>query len=205
MTETPTAEETAAAEEAARVAAAEAAKDKTFTQAEVDRIVQERVARVKTTPPEDYEDLKAAKERLDEIEASNKSDLEKAQARTAQLEREKAAAEERAQRTLVNSAIVAEAAKRGIDTDIAVAMIDRSSVEYDSDGAPTNIATAMDSLLEAKPNLAAKEDARGSADQGARNGNGATQLTREQLNNLSPDDRVKALKEGRLDNVLKGS
>lgn len=198
MTETPTPEETAAAE-------AEAAKNKTFTQADVDRIVQERVARVKATPPEDYEDLKAAKARLDEIEASNKSDLEKAQERAATLEREKAAAEERAQRTLTNSAIVAEAAKRGIDTDIAVAMIDRSSIEFDSDGAPTNIATAMDSLLEAKPSLAETEGLRGNADQGARTGNGATQLTRAQLENLSGEERVKALREGRLDNVLKGS
>jgi DNA repair ATPase RecN len=64
---------------------------KTFTQADVDRIVQERLARAKSTPPADYEDLKAKAARLDEIEEANKSDLQKA---TDAAARAKAAADE---------------------------------------------------------------------------------------------------------------
>jgi hypothetical protein len=41
---------------------------RTFTQEQVDKIVQERLARAKATPPADYEDLKAKAARLDEIE-----------------------------------------------------------------------------------------------------------------------------------------
>jgi DNA repair exonuclease SbcCD ATPase subunit len=51
---------------------------KTFTQEEVNAIVERRVARVKATPPADYEDLKAKAARLDELEQANKSELEKA-------------------------------------------------------------------------------------------------------------------------------
>lgn len=51
---------------------------KTFTQEQVNRMIQERLARHKSEPPADYEDLKAKAARLDELEAANKSDLEKA-------------------------------------------------------------------------------------------------------------------------------
>jgi hypothetical protein len=63
---------------------------KTFTQADVDRIVQERLARAKSTPPADYEDLKAKAARLDEIEEAQKSDLQKATDATAKAQAEAA-------------------------------------------------------------------------------------------------------------------
>ena len=51
---------------------------KTFTQEQVNRMIQERVARVKREEPADYAELKAKAARLDEIEEANKSDLQKA-------------------------------------------------------------------------------------------------------------------------------
>ncbi len=51
---------------------------KTFTQEQVNRMIQERVARVKHEEPADYAELKAKAERLDEIAEANKSDLQKA-------------------------------------------------------------------------------------------------------------------------------
>ena len=51
---------------------------KTFTQEQVNRMIQERIARVKREEPADYAELKAKAARLDEIEEANKSDLEKA-------------------------------------------------------------------------------------------------------------------------------
>ncbi len=51
---------------------------RTFTQDDVDRIVKERLARAKATPPADYEDLKAKAAKYDEIAEAQKSDLERA-------------------------------------------------------------------------------------------------------------------------------
>jgi predicted Abi (CAAX) family protease len=63
---------------------------RTFTQEQVDKIVQERLARAKATPPADYEDLKAKAARLDEIEEAQKSDLDKAKDATAKAQAEAA-------------------------------------------------------------------------------------------------------------------
>ncbi len=64
---------------------------KTFTQEQVNRMIQERVARVKHEEPADYAELKAKAARLDEIEEANKSDLQKA---TDAAAKAKAAADE---------------------------------------------------------------------------------------------------------------
>lgn len=51
---------------------------KTFTQDDVNRIVAERVKRVKAEVPVDYDDLKAKAAKFDELEEASKSELEKA-------------------------------------------------------------------------------------------------------------------------------
>ena len=73
-------QQAAPAAEGANEAAAKgsAAEARTFTQEEVNAIVEKRVARVKSAPPADYEELKAKAARLDELEQANKSELEKA-------------------------------------------------------------------------------------------------------------------------------
>lgn len=50
---------------------------KTFTQEQVNRMIQERLARAKSEPPADYEDLKAKAARLDELEDAQKTELER--------------------------------------------------------------------------------------------------------------------------------
>ena len=55
------------------VIATQVAPDKTFTQADVDRIVTNRLAKYS-----DYETLKAKAEKFDEAEEANKSELQKA-------------------------------------------------------------------------------------------------------------------------------
>lgn len=62
--------------------------DKTFTQDEVDRIVKERLARAKATPPSDYEDLKKAAAELGTVR-------ERAERAERELERARAEAEHR--------------------------------------------------------------------------------------------------------------
>jgi hypothetical protein len=58
---------------------------KTFTQDDIDKIVKERIERERKKYA-DYNDLKAAKAKLDEIEKSKLSDEEKAKAKLAELE-----------------------------------------------------------------------------------------------------------------------
>lgn len=55
----------------------------TFTQEDVNRIIQKRVAKYS-----DYEELKAKAAKLDEMEEANKSELQKAQERAGQLQAE---------------------------------------------------------------------------------------------------------------------
>jgi hypothetical protein len=67
--------------------------DKTFTQADVDRIVADRLTREKGKYA-DYDELKAKAEKFDQLEASSKSDLEKE--REARQKAEKEAADAKA-------------------------------------------------------------------------------------------------------------
>jgi hypothetical protein len=190
--------------------AAEPAPERTFTQAELDRIVQDRLARAKMTPPADYEELKAAKARLDGIEEQNKTELEKAQTRAEKAEQRATQIETEAKETRLRAAIIAEAAKpdrKVLDPEAVVALLDRTTLELDDQGVPTNIAKAMDSLLEAKDYLVATSGgARGNADQGARGQAAPGQLSREDLQRLSAEGKtaeiVKAQAEGRFDQVL---
>lgn len=61
---------------------------KTFTQEQVDKIVQERLARAKQSVPDDYEALKAKAAKLDEIEEANKSEFDKLTEQYAALQKE---------------------------------------------------------------------------------------------------------------------
>jgi len=178
---------------------------RTFTQDDVDRIVKERVARVKAAPPDDYEELKAAAARLAELEESQKTELEKAQARAdaAEKEREKVVSEAREIR--VRAAILTEAAKpdrKVVDPDLVASLLS-PDLEFDDDGTPTNVAKAMDTLLEQRPYLVVQEaGTRGSADQGARQAGGPRQVTETELKTMKPEQIDAARKEGRLNDLL---
>jgi hypothetical protein len=63
---------------------------RTFTQEDVDRIVKERLARAKATPPADYEEFKAKAAKYDELAEAQKSDLEKANDAAAKAQAEAA-------------------------------------------------------------------------------------------------------------------
>lgn len=87
--------------------------DKTFTQADLDRIVGERLAREKAKVPEDYDALKAKAAKYDEAEAANKTELEKAQQRAAEAETKAAQSDARATRA-ERDRVVLEAASRPV-------------------------------------------------------------------------------------------
>jgi hypothetical protein len=161
----------------------------TFTQSDVDRIVKERLARQKAQFG-DYEDLKAKASQFDEIAESQKSELEKANERAAKAEAETQAVQERAARLLTDAALTAAAAGKLADpTDVA--LIDRGAIEYGDDGAPTNVAALVDSLIETKPHLAASTRKVVDIDGGARGG--ATSMDDAALMALPDDQFLKAL------------
>ena len=66
-----------------------AGEGKTFTQADLDRIVQDRLAKEKGKYS-DYDELKAKAQRLDQAEAANKSEVERLKDENAQLKQAKA-------------------------------------------------------------------------------------------------------------------
>lgn len=137
---------------------------RTFTQEDVDRIVQ---ARLKQAEPK-YAELREKAEKFDRLEDENRSELEKAQevARTAAEERD--AAVSSANQALVRAAVVAEAAKQGaVDADAVFALLPKDSVTVDDGGQVTGAEEAVKALLDTKKYLAGETPA-GPGDGGAR-------------------------------------
>lgn len=173
------------------------------SQEQFDRMVQERLARERQKYA-DYDALKSKADRFDELEAANQTELERAQA-SAAAEKERAdRIEAEAKETRLRSAIIAEAAKpdrKVVDPEAVIALLDRSALELEDDGTPTNVAKAMDALLEQRPYLVASSGGtRQGADQGARRG-GANQLSEADLKSMTPEQIVAARKEGRLTGI----
>lgn len=192
----PAGDPPAAAPAAPPAPSAPAASDRVFSQADVDRIVQDRLARAKQATPDDYEDLKAKAARLAEIEAANQTELERAQARAAELEQR----EQRATQTLIEAAVLAEATRQqAVKPEHLHRLITIDEVTVGDDGQVTGAQEAVKAFLDANPEYVGSR-ALGSADQGAR-GNSQKQLRREDLQGMSPSEIRKAHEEGRLDSL----
>lgn len=124
-----------------------------LTQAEVDRIVEDRLARERAKYS-DYGDLKTKAESFDALEEQGKTDLERAQEAQRSAEEQAKTASERASTIARRSAIIAEAAKaNAIDPEEVVALLPTDSVTVDDDGQVTGAEQAVKSLLERKQHL----------------------------------------------------
>jgi len=175
------------------------------SQEDFDRRIQDRIARVKNTPPADYADLQAAKLELDEIKAASQTELERLQKQLADTQKRADQAQAAAKAQLVQAAILAEATRQGaVKPEHTHRLLDTEAVTVGDDGQVIGAEDAVRAFLEANPEYVGSTRASGSADQGARGG-GANQLTRDDLKNMSSADIVKAQSEGRLDHLLKGS
>ena len=101
-------------------------------------------------------------------------------------------------------------ARRFADPEDAVAILLRShDVDDFLDGDKIDVEAiqdALDDILEKKPHLAAAQSDgkrfKGSADGGTRKESRPAQLTRDDLKRMSPQEIVKAKKEGRLNDLL---
>ncbi len=189
-----------------------AGDDKTFTQADVDRIVQERLARAPKAPA-DYDDLKAKAGKFDELEAANATELEKAQKRAEAAEKAAADAVDRARQSDLRSAVIAEATKAGAVDPVAVfSLLKKDAVTVGDDGQVTNADPAVKELLELKPYLVGTASSTttttktGSADGGARGSGGGPgtgkPYTQEDLQSMTPEAVTEAFRKGELNHLL---
>lgn len=131
--------------------AQEAAGNQHFTQADIDRIVKQRVKQAQEAAKA-AADEEAAK-KAGEYEKLYASESEKAKALTLQLKS-----------TALKYEVAVIAARLNIQkTDIALKLIDLDAVEYDTEGKPTNIEALLQAVIKELPSLvvaqAAQEDA----------------------------------------------
>ena len=151
--------------------AAVTAGEATFTQADLDAKIKERLAResrkldkLKAETAEkygDYDDLKAAAEKLAAIEDANKTETEKQlermaklDARAKELESQNARLAQERQEALLRSAVVSEATRLDFQDPLdAYRMLDMAQIEINEQGQADNLAETLQALAEAKPYL----------------------------------------------------
>lgn len=152
---------------------------KTFTQAELDRVVSERLARERAKYG-DVDSLKAAKAELDELKARNASELDRAVA-AARKEGETAAATRANQRLVAAEARALAAAASFHNPRDAAQLVDLSKVKVSDDGDVDGdavkalideLATERPYLVKAAGESEKKNDRKRDPGQGARTGSG---------------------------------
>lgn len=161
----PTATPTTGTDQATTEAATPEAR---FTQADMDKAIKERLARERrklkdatTKQYGDYDELKKAAVRLQELEDSSKTEQEKlsdqfaaTQAQLAELQDQNARLAQEASEARLRSDIVAQAtAMDFVDPMDAWRLIDVASIEVDDDGQPTGIEEKLKAIAENKPYL----------------------------------------------------
>lgn len=172
------------------------------SQAELDRIIGDRLARQKQQYA-DYDDIKARAAQLDELEAANATELEKAQKAAADAAAARDQAVERANGALLRAAITNAASKaNAVDPDDVFALLDKSTLTVGDDGQVSGVQDAVKALLEAKPHLVGKPAPVGSGDGGPQGTPAPGQLTRDDLKTMSPEEVVAARKAGRLNDLM---
>jgi hypothetical protein len=177
----------------------------TFTQADLDRIVQQRIQRERAKFA-DYDEVKAAADRLSELEAAQLTELEKATQKANAAEAARDEALSRAKQMLVRAAVIEEAARAGaVDADVVAALLPQDALTVEDDGSVSGVRDAVKDLLKSKPFLAQQNtQAVGSADSGPRGAATPSQLTRDHLAGMTPQQIVEARRAGLLNDLLAG-
>lgn len=145
------------------------APDKTFTQAELDRIIADRLARA-NKGREDYDDIKAKLTALEEAEAERKkaelTEAERLEAEKAEALKKAQEAEERgntaiatANKRLINAEFKALAREKNVPADrlaAALKLADLSAASVDDEGNAVGVKEAVEALIAAEPYLIAE-------------------------------------------------
>lgn len=147
------------------------------------------------------------RERESELEAMRaKADGREAEHQAAiEAQRVKDEALSAANDRLRRAEIRAQAAGKLNDPKDALSFLDMSEFEVGDDGEidGDTVAAAIDDLIKNKPYLAAQSRRfEGDADGGARKESGETQLTRDDLSRMSPEEINTAHADGRLNDLL---
>lgn len=188
--------------EAAADATTETAADKTFTQAELDRIVQDRIARERQKY-DGFDDLKKKAKQFDELQQAQLSELEREKQAREKATADAKAAVDRANQRLIQAEILTAAMKhKAIKPEHLHRLIDTDTVTVADDGQVTGAEEAVSAFLEANPEYVGKSTPPpGEADQGARKA-APNQLTREELASMTPEQIRKAVTDGRAASLL---
>lgn len=132
------------------------------SQEDFDRAMGKRLAKEREGITKKYGDLdelqKKAKE-YDDIQAAGASELEKAQTKIAELEKENGSSSTELRQARLEAKVAALASSKNlIDVDLAVVALERSDikVEFDDEGRPKDVAGAIDELIKQKPALVGK-------------------------------------------------
>jgi len=179
------------------------------SQDELDRIVGRRLNKERAKFA-DYDQLREKAKKYDELDEQNKSELEKAQQRAEAAEQVAADAREEARATRLRTAVITEAvAQKAAKPDQVFRLIDAAEFDLDDNGEPTNAAAVVEAFLADNPHMLGGGGGNGAgkkgADQGARSGGaGDGQLTREDLQKMSPDEIRQATREGKFADVASG-
>jgi len=120
-----------------------------FTQAQLDRMVGERVTRERAKYA-DYDDLKAKAAKLQEFEDAQKSELQRAQDAQEAAEKTAKAAMANANTRLIQAEFIAAAALAGVKhPEDAFALADRTAVLIGDDSKVTGVTEQVKALVDA--------------------------------------------------------
>lgn len=182
------------------------AKPVSYTQDDLNRMFGERAKQAETALLkklgfERTEDAESLIKKTRETEEAQKTELQKAQEKAAALEKREAELLEKQRLTEGKADVIAKAANIGIaDAIAAYRMLDKSKLEYDAGGQPTNTEQVLRDLLKEFPILAGTGT---SAANPAKNRGGAGTFTKSQVAdrafwNAHKDEIMKAMSEGRI-------
>lgn len=127
-----------------------------FTQADLDRIIAERLGRVESKYA-DYADLK---KKVEDAAAANKSELEKAIEKANKAEARQKEIETQTRERVITAEAKAIAAELGFTKpDKAIKLADLSKAKYEEDGTVSGVREALEVLSKEMPELLNKKGA----------------------------------------------
>lgn len=134
------------------------AGEKTFTQTELNRLIDERLTRERAKYA-DYADLKKAADQWKAHEDAQKTELEKLQAQITDWQNRATQAEAARKHSVLRSSVMAEAAKQGVPADrieAAYKLLNSAELKVEADDAIPNLSEAVARLLTDNPFLVAQ-------------------------------------------------
>lgn len=124
--------------------------ERTFTQADLDRIIAERIGRLESK----YSDYADLKKKAEDLEAAQKTEAEKASDRAAKAEAKVKELETKTRQRVITAEAKALAAElQFAKPDKAIRLIDLDKVQIDEDGTVSGLKEQFDALAKEMPEL----------------------------------------------------